>query len=398
MKSKLLYIMLFFSMIIGCQFDGKKSHTGSLPKIDLSKEFLKKEIHIRDIADIEYVPLETTGEVLLGMLSTIQYISDNYIIINDRSEGIFIFNRQGKVISHINRRGNGPEEYTQNGSIIFDEKNEELFVSDALTRRFLVYSISGEYKRVLKYSSEFSAPSSYNIDEETILLYNNDKISQTSVFSEQPYKLMSKKDGSIVSVIDIRLPQRYATKIVHKIDMGGGQIASTSQSILFPDRNNIISYGRDFLIADISSDTIYRLNKNRELTPILTRSPSVHSLELQKIWTTLLTTDKFIFLFTTNLDLVALEQNRNIPFTIIMYEFETGQTYEVSFVSDGYITRYFPLGLTAALVPKNMGAQLLEVHRLKTTHKERPLKDGLEKIIDSLDEDDNPIVAIYKFK
>ena len=400
MKEKLkpFCILLFSLLLTGCQSGNQKTQTGDLPVIDLSKTYPQKEIRLQDIADIEYIALETSDSLLLGQSSRINYISDNYIAINDRSEGIFIFDRQGGIISCFNRRGNGPQEYTQNGSIIFDEKNEEIFVPNPLVRKILVYSINGEYKRTLKYSDEFIAPSLFNFDDETILVYNNDKISSGNVYSELPYKLMSKKDGSIISDINIQLPLRYAIKIVQEIEMGGGQKGLTSLSIFIPPNNNIISDGQDFVIADISSDTIYQLNQNKELTPMLTRNPSVHSLDPQKIWTPLLTTDKFIILFTTNLDLVALEQNRNIPTNYLMYEFETGQTHEVSFVSDGYLTRMFPLGHIVVDVPRNVGATLIQASRLKSFYEEKQLKDGFEKIVESIDEEDNPVVAIYKFK
>jgi len=395
MKPKTLYIILFFVIMLGCQSCNQKPQTSDLPVINLSKNYPQKEIRLQDIADIEYIPLETTDDVLLGQFSMIHHFSENIIAVNDGSDGIVIFNRQGNIISHFNRRGQGPQEYIQNSRFVFDEKNNEIFVSDAATQRLLVYSISGEYKRTLKYSmDDFIAPYVYNFDDETLLLYNFYDVRTSSyyTYSEKPYKLMSKKDFSVVSDIDIQMPVRYTNRIAIEIDVGG-QKYFTPASVMMPSNN--LYYGHDFLIADISSDTIYLLTKNRELTPMLVRTPSVHSSTSPVVWRIMLPTDKFIILFTTTLDLVALEKNQVIPYNILMYEFETGQTHTVSFVNDDYLVhRLFPRASICAM-PKNMFVELVSPTKLITYYEEKLLKGEIEKIPD---EEDNPIVVIYKFK
>ena len=385
-------------LLIGCWSSNQKQQTGSLPIIDLSKNHPTKEIILQDIADIEYIPLETTNDILLGQFSNLNYVSDNYIIISDILQGIFIFNRKGKIISHINCKGNGPQEYIQIGLTLFDENNKELFITDSSTRRFLVYSINGEFKRAWKFADDLLVPLAYNFDEETILIYNNDGFMPNNYNkSEKPYSFMSKKDGSIQSNIDIRLNVRYSTKITQEIDLGGGQKGFTSLSIMIPFNN--LYFGNDFVIADMSSDTIYRLSQNKELTPILVRTPSVHSSSTPTVWANILTTDKFIVLYTTVLDLVARAQNRDIPSNILMYELDRGKVYKVTFANDdGFITKNFPLNPTVVDINKNMFANMLQPSRLKEAYEAKQLRGLLEKLVSKIDVEDNPIIAIYKFK
>ena len=92
---------------------------------------------------------------------------------------------------------------------------------------------------------------------------------------------------------------------------------------------------------------------------MLVRTPSVHTSTPPIIWMNTFATDKFIILYTTALDLVALEQNRVIPSKILMYEFETGQINEVTFANgddeDNYIHPIFPLDKPYPVeAPKNM--------------------------------------------
>ena len=77
-------ICIFLSvMLFGCRFLGsQKPKAGDLPVIDVSKTYPKKEIRLQDIADIEYIPLETTDDVLLDR-TVLSYLSDKYIIAHD---------------------------------------------------------------------------------------------------------------------------------------------------------------------------------------------------------------------------------------------------------------------------------------------------------------------------
>ena len=367
--------------------------SGNLPVIDISKSYPKKEIQLQDIADLEYIPLETSDDVLLGQLPFLAYVSDNYIVIADIQRGdIFAFNRNGKIVSHFNRIGQGGEEYVgiTSGGVIFDEKNEEICVLSSQTHRFLVYSLNGEYKRTLKYSADLMIREAYNFDDETLLVY--DEYFSYREINEKPYMLMSKKDGSIVSVLDINLPVRYSGRIA--IDLGNNMFTPAS----FRTRSNRYYGHQDFVIADISSDTIYRLTKNRDLSPWLVHKPSVHSTEPRMVWSTLLTTDKFIVLHTAVLDYIALEKGKEIPYKTLMYEFTTGKTGEVTFVWSDFDMISWPLSSFAPDMPKNMSAYLMPAPTIIARYKAKKLKGDLEKLAPTLDEDDNHVLVIVKFK
>ena len=394
LKPSIVFVWLSV-ILFGCRFDNQKPKpVGELPVIDLSKSHPKKEIHLQDIADIEYIPLETTDDVLLNQVAVLHYISNNYIVITnvDRRGNIFIFNRNGKIISYFNRQGQGGEEYIGITSVVFDEKNEEIFVLSNQNHRILVYSVSGEYKRTLKYSTDWMIWSAYNWDDETLLIYDEYFSNQKREVNEKPYVLLSKKDGSVVSALDIHLPVRYSNRIA--IDLGNNMIAPASVPFTISNRH----YGyQDYVIADLSSDTIYRLTKNRDLTPWLVHKPSVHTSDPRRVWSFLLTTDKFIVLETTVLDYIALEKNSSIPSKTLMYEFATGETSEITFVWDDMGMSYF-FYLYDADMPKNMSARLMLASTILARYKANKLKGDAEKLAQTLDEEDNHVLVIIKFK
>jgi hypothetical protein len=401
MKSKALYWILLSVTLMGCRFGNHKPATGSLPVIDLSNNYQKKEIRIQDIADIEYIPLETTEDVLLDYNSFVSYISDNYIVVNSIPKGgVCIFNRKGELLSHFEHRGNGPKEYILSNNVLFDEKNMEIFVLDGMTQRFLIYTINGEYKRSFTYSKDlYGLIYVYDCENGKILVYSDFVPPENSdyVYRTRPYMLMSKQDGSIVDTIDILLNVRYSQFVHDEVDLGGGKKGTVSNRFSISQNNTY--NGRDFVIADVSSDTIFRLTQNGELTPMLVRTPSVHSSEPPMVWSNMLVTDKFIVLYTTVFDKVALDKGRSIPYKILMYEFETGQTYQVDFINDDYKPGgghpHLYEQVNNAKVPKNMYVDLVWPTRLKEYYEAKKSKGEIEKIPDA---EDNPVVVIYQFK
>jgi hypothetical protein len=135
--------------------------------------------------------------------------------------------------------------------------------------------------------------------------------------------------------------------------------------------------------------------KNRELKPLLTRIPSVHSSDPTVVWTPILTTDKYIFLHVIKLDYAAAEKSRIEP-TILMYEFETGLTSTVTLVSD-FRTNWLP-DMDTDISKNKAAGMMIQFSTLKSRLEKGELRSDLTKLIETLDEGDNPVVEILTFK
>jgi len=396
MKQKFFIILVAIAFAFtGCST--KTANTEDVFTIDLSKNYSHKEIHLQSIADIEYVALETTDDVLLDGSCSLSYLSDKYIVVWQSRQGdIFIFNRNGKIATHINKKGQSGTEYNSIADLVFDEKNEELFVVDTRSIfRIQVYSITGDYKRTLKYSEELSSLKAYYFDDESLLIYDdNDRNAfmnlqntQNQISdSEKPYLLMSKKDGSIIEELDIVLTKRYAT--ITKL----GDV-----SYFFRTPNNRY-YGQDYVIADISSDTIYKLSRNKELSPLLYRNPSVHSSGRLTVLSSMLVTDNFLVLQKSVMDETNTDFRSAFTSDTLMYDFETGEANKVSFLNSDFPSgKWFP-AVGVQIPQKNVIAGLTQLPSLSVAYQEKKLQGELEKLVATLDEEDNPIVTIVKFK
>jgi len=383
MKIKNQILLIFFLM--GSQLMSSQSKKGNLPVIDFSKNYPTKDIRLQDIADTEYIPLETTSDILLSDNAELSFVSDNYILVCEPLLGdIFVFNRTGKIYSHFNHKGQSGQEYPWIRYAIFDEINEEIFVCN---QSIQVYSLSGKYKRTLKINTLQNESVVYNYDNESLLMY--DDVIIDSGFEhktkKKPYRLMSKKDGSLISLLNFHFPKRYSSRILQKDGKNERAI-----QMYFPSN---VYYGHDFMIADISSDTLYMLTQNKKITPLLVRKPSVHASEPRKVWTTLLTTDKFMIIGAVVLDFTS----KGGKFPAWIYEFKTGKIYKED-ISDSESERGIWRIISSPATAKNMTAQLVQAPSIINAYKRKQLNGKVEKFIKTLREDDNPVLRIIKFK
>lgn len=393
MKTQQLILLLSF-FLIGTQLISSQSKTGDLPVFDFSKDYPQKKLRLQDMAEIEYVPLETTDEILLGGSSVLSAVTDKYILVHEvRLGDIFVFDRKtGKLYSHFNHRGQGGMEYSwiKNGTIL-DEKKEEIYVCSQF---IFVYSLKGEYKRTLKIKGFENDMKILNFDDESLFIYDDVVVlepGRESRIKKDPYCLVSKKDGSLISVLDIHFSKRYTNKIPQKLE---NNMWRTYQ---FYYTHNV-HYGSDIVIMDISSDTLYHLSPNKGLIPRLTRTPSIHATDPRHIWFPLLTTDKFMLFCTFILDFNTT--GKRIP--TLMYDFTTGEVNKVFILDTEYDTRAWSQGRWepsgSPAIAKNMYAEFIQASSVIDAYKGKRLKGNGPKIAKALVEDDNPVVRILKFK
>lgn len=193
--------------------------------------------------------------------------------------------------------------------------------------------------------------------------------------------LSQKKMVVYITVFDIHLPKRYSTTIA-KIE------GKNWRTIQIYNQSNI-HYGRDFMIADISSDTLYLLSQNKKIAPILIAKPSVHESEPRNVLSVSLTTDKFIILGKVLLDFT--KKSGKSP--IYMYEFATGEISSISFTDAETMRGKWQIH-GSPIIEKNKFAELIQPSLIKKADEKRDPVKALR----ALSEDDNPVVRILSFK
>jgi len=397
-KVKSLKIAVYFLaalLLSKCEMSSNKSGVGDLVEIDISKKYPEKEMLIQDLGNVEYIPLETNKNTLMRSRARIVHVSDYYIIASNTTDGdVFIFDGKGKSKFSFNREGRSGTEYNILSSIAFDEKAKEIFIFDRTSAnpKFLVYAEDGEFKRSFTSPSSFTPKDMFNFDDETLLVYDDyGLLLSGNRYSKKPYMLLSKKDGSIVDTLGIHLPVRLSNRVLIDFEKDGQTYSTTLNLIML----NNCSYGINFLIADMSSDTIYRLTPKKLLQPMIVRKPPIQSTEPKMVITSELITDDFILLTKGVLDFELAKRTMQFQTVKLMYEFKTGQLNEYKLLNKDYESS--KIDFRETITPENTGIILLDVAELFETDEAGKIKGELKQLLKSLNEEDNPILMKIKF-
>ena len=364
-------------------------YTQTIPVIDVSRKYPNASISLQDIADIEYVPLETSNNVLLDGNCKFPYVSDNYIVASNPRQGdVFLFGRDGKIKYQFNHRGNGPADYFDSSVCVFDEKNREVFIYSWHMRNpgFLVYSEDGKYKRTIQCSQLTNTIiEAINFDDDNLLIY--DALAYKNIFNTKPYMLLSKKDGTVTS-LNISLPQR----IPFFIEFPDGT------SIMYTP-HNLSSDGRDVIIVDVSCDTIFQLKSDKSLMPLLRWTPPVGRTEPKIHISAVFKTEKFMILRMIKMPPQGSKTGA-LNFTL-MYNFSNGTINEIVdgrfFDNDDAANRGAHRIQFDGTMPKNT---LLFTIPAANLYEYREYIKGakLKEIASTIDEEDNPVLLIAKFR
>ena len=388
---------LFFGVSVSVIFlmSCGKASTGKsgLVEIDVSIQYPVKELCLQDIAKVEYIPLETNDNTLMRSWAQIVHVSDDYIIASNTSDGdVFVFNGKGKSKISFNHKGQGPMHYNHIQSIAFDEKAKEIFIFDRFSvhPQFLVYAENGDYKRTLACPSDFLARDVFDFDEATLLVYDDYGLNQDS-YSPKPYLFISKKDGRVVDTLNIFVPVRVSNRVILEVEVNGEK-ALAPLTLSIP---NNCSYGKNFLIADWSSDTIYRLTPQKELLPMIVRTPPVQNSDPKIVISNGLATDQFILFGKALFDFEMVKKSRTFPSIDLIYDFKTGQINEYKLINKDFES--LNVSFRSTRTPENTGVDLLDVGRLFEADEAGKIKGELKQLLKSLDEEDNPILMKVKF-
>ncbi len=389
MKTKVFFLVC---MILLAGSQGMQSQSGSLPVVDLSKNYPLEKLRLQDMASVEYVPLETTDDILLSGNAALSAVGDKYILVHEFQLGdIYLFDRHtGKLKFHFNHKGQSGMEYTwiKNGTIL-DEKAEEIYVCSQFIQ---VYSLEGKYKRTLKINCFDHDMSILNYDDQSLLIYDDIVIEpgREKETTHTPYRFISKKDGSPMGTLDIYFPQRVPLAIAQ-------QEGNMWRPYKFSYPSNA-RFGDDLMLMNVSSDTLYKLSPQKRLTPIFTRTPSVYASKLRNIWMPLLTTDKFMLFGTFVIDFNST--GGKIP--KFMYDFKTGQVKRVSIIDHELNygirgPREWDSGSGTAIA-KNKSAEFVSAPAMLEAYQKKRLKGNGNEVAKNLLEDDNQVVRILTFK
>jgi hypothetical protein len=142
-----LLVLLLLSNCESAIQDEKEEFVLSFPAKINMEEIVNQpitELNLSMVADsLEYIPLETLSESLIGHIFGV-VLTDEFIFLRT-SNRILKFSREGIYLSQIGSQGRGPGEYPGLRNISIDNENERVFVFPNFVRELLIYTFNNKY-------------------------------------------------------------------------------------------------------------------------------------------------------------------------------------------------------------------------------------------------------------
>lgn len=225
-----------------------------------SKTYLKQySININNVADslqsvvksYTVLRLDNQPEAYFGFVTKF-ILTDQYLLFkNESKQSIIIYDKSGKYINSISKKGRGPGEYLYISDFLFDQKTKEITICD--NDRLKKYSFKGEFISEQKFDSEI-----FKVTKMKNGNFVATKVLPT-VSSQTNYYIRVLNDK--LEVIDKRLPI---------IPSGGHGFSVEGQSYrtaLNNDYAYFFSYTGDTIyhISDINIKPAYLLKYDRDV-------------------------------------------------------------------------------------------------------------------------------------
>ncbi|MDR1645236.1 MAG: 6-bladed beta-propeller [Tannerellaceae bacterium] len=228
----------------------------SLIVFDIDKATISsKQFNLSSIANsVEYVCLETKDECLINEASIVYIgvVNNNFLIAD--LNGCYMFDSGGRFIKQVGRKGEGPAEHANIGTVFYDEKTKSILISSTYSYAdgILVFDEKGNYKKTLL--------SNTRLPDWTIL---NDSI----IVSNIPNYL----GNSVTKAAFISLNGDTLSTVANDdhFRMNGSVLNLNNRAVFYTNSNNKY-YMRNF------NDTIYLISYMQKLIPKYVVSSSDH--------------------------------------------------------------------------------------------------------------------------
>lgn len=396
----LLFIIILTTAAIGCSSNKKVetvsedpiasvelvTETDTCITVDVNAKYPHKGLMLQDIMDVEYVPLESTDEFLCqGIVQAVG--KDHLLVRNVVNDGnIYIFDRSGKGIRTFNRKGQGPGEYIVNLSAFLDDTNAEIYIDNVL-QDVLVYDLEGNFKKQIR-RSEPRWINPMNFDSDYIIARESPVEHKGKQVDNQRFMLISKQDSRVAN--DFRI---YFT---NKIEWGISNRSGSAGKV--PRPFPIVPFLDSWLLVEHSSDTIFKLSPDQNLTPFIVRTPSVQDMKPAKFLLPAAFSDQYYFMELLSMEADPSQKN-GFPKKSLAYDRMQDVWFEYSIYNKDFISKE-PIFFTMQETTNQEIAfcQKLEADKLIEALAKGELSGKLKDIAATLNENSNAVIMLAKYK
>lgn len=137
--------MLRLYIIFLLTFFGCMNHTSSVipPTVVIKAEDCEKAHKLSDIVqEYQLIPLETTDSCLIGNVGKVIFDTTTFYLNDATSEFVYHFDRQGKLLNSIGKRGRDPFEFLHLDDYCIS-KNHNIIILDGSSKKIIIYTSCG---------------------------------------------------------------------------------------------------------------------------------------------------------------------------------------------------------------------------------------------------------------
>ena len=143
--------LLFLFCFISCSQEKYKIRLDSLSDIKKGVSYSLDSV----VYKVDTVYLETTDSCLIDGISSIKEMDGYYYITSEKNQALYKFRKDGRFISKIGTRGQGPGEYISLRQIELDHDNKWIYNLDYFGCHMLVFDSNGNYLKSYDLPSEY---------------------------------------------------------------------------------------------------------------------------------------------------------------------------------------------------------------------------------------------------
>ena len=187
MRTKILvsrmkvFVYLFgFVMLLASCTSSKKEWENARASIDFGQ---CESVEPIDVFSTSFVKLETADDCLIASVTQAEeyggvfYLLDAFI-----TRTVYAFDKQGKFIGTVGRKGKGPGEYVIPSSFFIDARLGAVCVIDVEQQKLMGYSLK-DYRLAFEHKLPFSSMSMRFMDDGTAVLYNQEYKSDEPLYN-----------------------------------------------------------------------------------------------------------------------------------------------------------------------------------------------------------------------
>jgi hypothetical protein len=238
-KCVLLLFVILFSF--SCS---ENKNPGELKTIDIL-EAEKSELKISEIAEsIEYLPL--ASDSVLAPLSQVVYVNECYYVKDHKSK-FLRFDKNGSLKNQIGRRGNGPGEYRYASNFVV-HPDGNVYISGGKEGKIMVFSPEGKFLRTFDISQKYV--SSFEIFNDKFLLF---------------YGPGAEHIPENMEIVDTNGTVLKTFKNQYKFERGKAILSFTGECIMYPLKGKLH-------YKEIFSDTLFYFDEGEKIPKIILNS------------------------------------------------------------------------------------------------------------------------------